>query len=162
MSKVIKIVGEDWCPFTKGTADKKGAWLAAEELTGWDANTEKTGEQGSKKIVYEVLDCADAKTKGTCSDTTKTTEADCVGTSATWTPHTDYTKYCQQAQGYPSFMDDQGTLCARGFDPSAGFAGVCSDATKTTEADCVGQDVTWTKGITQKIEESSCISPVAE
>lgn len=49
----IKIVGEDWCPFTKGTATEKGAWLAADDLTG---------AQGDKNITYEKLDC-----KGTLS-----------------------------------------------------------------------------------------------
>jgi hypothetical protein len=44
----IKIVGEDWCPFTKGTAAEKGAWLAAADLTG---------PQGNKNITYEKLDC---------------------------------------------------------------------------------------------------------
>jgi len=44
----IKIVGEDWCPFTKGTATEPGAWLAAAELTG---------TQGDKGITYEKLDC---------------------------------------------------------------------------------------------------------
>ena len=96
----IKIVGEDWCPFTQGTAAEQGAWLAAADLTG---------PQGVKNITYEKLDCKDL------SDA-------------------DKTKYCDAAEGFPSFMDSEGNTCTRGFDRAVGF-GDGSDAgvTKTIQ-----------------------------
>ena len=108
MATIIKIVGEDWCPFTQGKADgdaaEKGAWLQAESLSGWDADTGMTGAQvgDSTKtaITYEKLDCAAAD----LSDTDKTT-------------------YCDAAQGFPSFMDSKGNTCTRGFDRTKGFDG---------------------------------------
>jgi len=108
MATKIKIVGEDWCPFTQGTATEKGAWLAAAELTG---------TQGSKNITYEKLDC-------------KTASA------------ADKTKYCDKAEGFPSFMDSEGNPCTRGFDRNVGFGnGTNAGITKTIE-DKMGEGTT--------------------
>lgn len=94
----IKIVGEDWCPFTKGTATEKGAWLAM-----------PSGPQGDKNITYVQLDC-------------KTASAE------------DKTKYCDKAEGFPSFMDSEGNTCTRGFDRNVGFGdGTDAGVTKTIQ-----------------------------
>ena len=87
----IKIVGESWCPYTHGNKNgnnsEKGAWLQM-----------PSGEQGSKKITYEKIDC------NTASDA-------------------DKAKFCDQAKGFPSFMDADGNTCTRGFDRDKGFNG---------------------------------------
>tara|TARA_Y100000748_G_scaffold69360_1_gene56617 strand:- start:3723 stop:4412 length:690 start_codon:yes stop_codon:yes gene_type:complete len=109
----IKIVGEDWCPFTKGTATEKGAWLAAADLSGWNAATGMTGAQGASgttQITYVKLDCK------------------ATGLSA------DDQKLCDAAQGFPSFMDSAGNTCTRGFDRAVGFGdGTTAGITKTIQ-----------------------------
>ena len=92
----IKIVGEDWCPFTEGKADgdaaEQGAWLQMPSGAQGDADT--------TQITYEKLDCGAA-------------DLDAA----------DKTKYCDAAQGFPSFMDADGNTCTRGFDRAKGFGG---------------------------------------
>lgn len=92
----IKIVGEDWCPFTQGKSDgepaEKGAWL--------QMPTGAQGADGTTQITYEKLDCGAA-------------DLDAA----------DKTKYCDVAQGFPSFMDAAGNTCTRGFDRAKGFDG---------------------------------------
>lgn len=112
----IKIVGEDWCPFTQGKSDgetaEKGAWLQAESLSGWDAATGKTGAQGADgttQITYEKLDCG-------LDACTGTDETGCLSAA-------DKETYCDVAQGFPSFMDADGNTCTRGFDRAKGFGG---------------------------------------
>ena len=127
----IKIVGEEWCPFTEGTDAKKGAWLAAADLTGWDAATGKTGPQGA-----------------TCSDPQYTTRKECESHGAAGTMQITYEKLdckatglsaddqtlCDAAQGFPSFMDSEGNTCTRGFDRIKGFGdGSTEGVTKTIQ-----------------------------
>ena len=100
----IKIVGEDWCPFTQGKTDgepaEQGAWLQAAALSG---------AQGDKNITYEKLDCKAASAA-------------------------DKTKYCDKAEGFPSFMDSEGNTCTRGFDRNVGFGdGTDAGVTKTIQ-----------------------------
>ena len=109
----IKIVGENWCPFTKqqAAADPNGAW-------------DEMNADGSKTSTYE--DCRD--TEGALVEAAN--EAACTGT---WTTHTiSYSKVdcanagddqslCDGANGYPSFMDSKGATCTRGYDRTKGF-----------------------------------------
>lgn len=101
----IKIVGEDWCPFTQGETDgetaEKGAWLQMPSGAQGDADT--------TQITYEKLDCG-------LDACTGTDETGCLSA-------TDKTTYCDAAQGFPSFMDADGNTCTRGFDRAKGFGG---------------------------------------
>ena len=117
MATEIKIVGEDWCPFTQGKSDgtneEKGAWL--------QMPSGAQGASGTTQITYEKLDCG----LKACT-ATKTT--DCLSAD-------DKKKYCDRAQGFPSFMDADGNTCTRGFDRTKGFGdGTSEGITKTIQA----------------------------
>ena len=111
----IKIVGEDWCPYTQGSTEEKGAWL--------QMPTGEQGEQGDNnktKIKYEKLDCAER------SDIS-------AG---------DRIKFCGAAEGFPSFMDSAGNTCTRGFDRDTGFGDGTTDGVTKTIQDKMGDGMT--------------------
>lgn len=108
MATTIKIVGEDWCPFTQGKADgesaEQGAWLQM-------PSGAQVGDSTKTAITYQKLDCGlDA-----CADGQSQPDV-CLSAA-------DKTTYCDAAQGFPSFMDAAGNTCTRGFDRAKGFDG---------------------------------------
>lgn len=76
----------------------------------WQAINGLTNPQG---IVYQKLDCAAAKQQDDL---------------------TNYNTFCKNVKGYPSFVDSEGTVCARGFDRTKGIGDITTQIEEIMDA----------------------------